>query len=561
MNTLNENKHIFESKKQYMPILMWLIKSNCLEEVRNYLDLNEKYFYPERPSENNSVFDRFFNNSENIKKDTRYTAAAIKQKNAEMLKLLIDYGFAANIFNNSEFCSKSENENHTSEFLAYNNYTFIDSANPFVTDDEKLFEILLHTVPNINRTYNFRWVENDKENIKQQEMSLLGIALYFNKMNLAEILIKHGAKIEFNMYDYMLNSSNSILIWSHVDTAIASGYLHKDELRDDAMELKHKYSPIGIILTKSDMNQIEWLMNHIQNNPMAIREVAMSVHYLDKNIFNIFINKYPMFIKLLSWKNICFYSDENSLRLYLKENKPKLNIDDIIKLLDFDLLTYRSSHEVFDFLLADKIYKCIRILYNYAPDLFLTEDVQNQLYNISLYIWFMEYALNKNNPAHTYIPKLLSFYDKIASFTPDASLFIRWFYARGRISDIYTLNTKEAVNVIKMCNRPNLKGKPRLNLTFAFSVNTDITQTELASLMDTFSLYSKDGNLCNFYKLIIQKDNISLLKKLLALSLNDTEIKAMTEYAIDTGAEKLIPILLLYNMKNQNSPDKLPDKH
>ena len=99
MNAPNGKKYVYETKRPIMPILMWLIKNNRTCEVRRLLDLESKYFYPEAKGDRHKLQSCFLQIAEDIKEMTCYTSAAIEQKNPEMLKLLLNHGFAAKIIN------------------------------------------------------------------------------------------------------------------------------------------------------------------------------------------------------------------------------------------------------------------------------------------------------------------------------------------------------------------------------------------------------------------------------------------------------------------------------
>lgn len=539
-------KYVFNGKNPSLPILMWLIKNNRLNEVISYLTQDKHYFYPQTKCENG--FDRYMNETANIKENSCYTAAAVKQKNPEMLKLLLSHGFAFEIIN--DISPPSENETLSFGMASINYPKYIDPAHPFITEDEAIFEILIKNVKDINQTCILRWTEDGMKFATQQELSLLGMALYFNKMKLAEVLIRNGAKIEFNLYNYMLNYLQELLKCGFTNSALTNGYKNSEMSSDDTLEFKHEWFPIGIILRRGNVNQIDWLMKHAEHNPPAMREIAMSLHFLKKERFRLFINKYPEFIRLLDWRSICYYSNEDALYLYLRERKPSLTKDNIIDLLNFELQSYKPLNEIFDSVLPTKLYKCVRLLYNYSAELFRDEEVQKHLYNTALYISFMDYALCKDDTKERKIPELLDFYDKIATHTPDASMFIRWYYLRGRYSSLYRLNARDAVYVIKMCQRPGQNAKTKINISTSIREGTYLTQAELAAIIEIFQFYSEDETLSNLYKLLIQKDSIPLVKKLLASSAVDNkDLHLLTEYAIEAGAQKLIQLLLFYKMK------------
>lgn len=547
MTTVNGKQYVFSSKSPVMPILLWLIKNNRLSEVRSLLEPDRNYFYPEK-ADKNHMFDFMCNTD--IKKDTRYTAAAIKQQNAEILKLLIDYGFSADILNQKKPDSACEDE--FGSFGMISDYIYIDPVHPFVTEDKNLFEILLRSVKNINQIYSVCWNENGET--YYNEMSLLCIALYFNKMDFADILVKKGARLEFNMYrnilDFILSYKN---LWGSSFTT--TGCISRDASYDDPPEMLHEWSPIGIILRKGDAKQIEWLINQTEHNPAAAHEVAGSVYYLQKNNFRLFMKKYPKYIRYLDWNSICCFVNEDAMMLYLQKSKPELEEKDALKLLSFGNLVFRPFRKLYDIVLSEKLYNCIKLLYRYRPDLFRSEDVQNQLYNIALLATYMDFKFKKGD-TNAVSSKLLDFYNQISTSVPDATVFVKWYYGAGKSSEQYVMNSRDSAKLIKMFRITCKNVRPKINLSETFDSLEDLTLvscSELASIMDTFQFYSAGEFPNNFYKLIIQTDSISLLKKLLAASsLNDKELEELTEYAIDKGAEKLIPILLLNKMKRQH---------
>lgn len=543
----NGKEYTLYTEKPIMIILLWLIKNNRINEVRNILELNENYFYPEKHDMFN--FNRFMNHATDIKEETCYTNEAIRSNNREMLKLLLDYGLPVEIINEKK---KNTPENNYALLTQYKN---IDPDKPFITEDEDLFEIILRSVTDINKIYYISWTE-DGNKTERREMSLLSMALYFNKMNLADILIKKGARLEFNLYKNIIDYTQGFINtgWEYFNSAITTGYKFKEMPLDNNPDLLHEWSPVRIVLGKGNIKQIEWLVAHAVNNPKLMREIALSLSYLKNTDFRSFIKKFPIFKKFLNWKNICYFSNEDALQIYLKERQPDIGSREIMELLDFNFQTSRSLNEVIDLVLSDKFYKCVRILYSYAPEAFSNEEVQNQLYNLAIYTWFMVYALNDGDPEKCKNLKLLGFYDEIATAVPDASLFVRWLYLNGRRNDLYNLSAKEAAGVFKICQRPGRDEKPKINLTTTFHEVNDITMTELAAIMETFHMTSGEETLCDFYKEVIKKDNVPLLKKLLSASdFTDNELQQLTEYAIDEGAEKLIPILLLYKMKKFGS--------
>ncbi|NLK28999.1 MAG: hypothetical protein GX306_11765 [Clostridiales bacterium] len=569
-------KYVKYKEKPILSLMMRLIMNNKMNAVHKILELNESYFYPERKADFIDIngFNRFFNNVVNFKEETCYTTAAINKKNGDMLQLLIDYGFACQIIKEIEYEPISEEENTEVDTYIRSNHIWIDPEHPFTTEDDKIFEILLQTVTNLNQTYEICW--KDRNDLWQyNEMSLLSMALYFNKMGLAEVLVRKGARLEFNLYSDLLDYTKGFLLskGTFLHSAIINGYLdRKIESYDTLLQL-YEWSPIAIILRKCDWQQIDWLINHTEDNPIGIREIAKTMYCLRNSNFRQFIKKYPKFINYLEWKDICKNSNEAALQMYLQERKPKLSQRDIMDLLDFDFQTARSLNEIYQYVLSREFLRCVKLVHSYAPELFQIEEVQKQLYNTALFIECINNEMKKYfyNSSYGFILKheyrkgnvkaenliqskqessLLSFYDEIAANLPDATLFIRWYYTKGRALDLYSKKARDAVKVIRMCHRAQQKEKPRLHLAQIFQDDVTVSQMELAALIDHFQLLSEEGKLSNLYKMIIQKDSIPLLKRLLAASiLKNNELKLITEYAIEIGAEKLIPMLLLYKMK------------
>lgn len=557
-------------------ILLKAIKSNRKDLAEEILCIDRTYFYDE--------------GSLVIRKESCYLREAISHKNTELLQLLLSYGWPTLIYKDRS--DEDEERWQSNLFGNEKQRILIDPKEPFITEDYKILSILIDHIDDINKPYELTWKGKDGSQIVVY-MTLLATALYFDRLSIAELLVRKGAVFHFNLFETLAEATRdsygmgSGLIGSMNNNPLITGYCVRGVFLPEQLEMYYKWSSISIIFQKGNSKLIHWMLQNKKGLPQEMEEIKLAALQLKGDRFEEFAKRYPEIAEKISLKEILRKANHRALRYHLPGMDTMSGYEPLRDFLSFQKQSGRSWEDILTIVMTEDFLLCFKEIIQFVPELIQSEEVQKGIFNLCMFFLYMgnispktwnhliedssaaayeggeELFSQKNGICRKMAEGLMKYCTFICTKTQDATEFMEWYYDQR-----YRDPLKDMKNMIKSL----LKEKPRLDIGrldpyypgsdpeqghMTLYSRTAETMTQLNDIMDLFTPYdsqSVDSTILlhGFHRAVILKNNPELVKKMAANGyISDANLEPMVSYAVDVRADNILPYLINYKWRRE----------